>query len=128
MAPAADAICAVERATEVVIYPASISNINVSYLRYPNTPFLDYYISAAGYNEFLAAGATRVWATGDTDSAGTVHTIGDADWSSLTVELEFIEDMHLDFLNEILSRVGVILENPLLVQAAEAWKKEQKQM
>jgi len=128
MAPAADAICAVERSTEVVIYPASISNINVSYLRYPDTPFLDYYIDTSGYIQFLAAGATHVWATGEVDSAGTTHTLGDANWSSLTVELEFIEDMHLDFLNEILSRVGVRLKEPFIVQAAEQWKNEQKVM
>lgn len=128
MTPSADCICAVERSTEVVVYPDSITNINVSYLRYPNVPFLDYYINDTGYLQFLAAGATHVWATGETDSAGTVHTLGDANWASLTVELEFIEDMHLDFLNEVLSRVGVRLENPMLIQAAEGWKREQKAM
>jgi hypothetical protein len=128
MAPAADCICAVERATEVVVYPNTISNINVSYLRYPNTPFLDYYIDSSGYIQFLAAGATHVWATGEIDSSGTTHTTGDPNWASLTSELEFIEDMHMDFLNEVLSRVGVRLENPMLTQAAEKWKSEQKLM
>lgn len=128
MAPAADAVCAVERATEVVVYPASVANINVSYLRYPDVPFLDYYIDTARRVQFLAAGATHTWTTGEIDSAGTTHTSGDADWNSLTVELEFIEDMHLDFLSEVLSRVGVRLESPMITQAAEGWKQEQKIM
>ena len=128
MAPAADAICAVERATQVEVYPATINNINISYLRYPTTPFLDYYIDTNNRIQFLAAGATHTWATGEIDSAGTTHTLGDADWTALTVELEFIQDMHLDFLNEVLSRVGVRLTKPLLVQASEQWKQEQKIM
>jgi hypothetical protein len=128
MAPAADAICAVERATEVDVYPDSINNINVSYLRYPAIPFLDYYIDVNGVIQFLAAGATHTWTTGEIDSSGTSHTTGQADWSSLTVELEFIEDMHMDFLNEVLSRVGIRLKEPMITQAAEQWKQEQKAM
>ena len=128
MTPAADCICAVERATEIVVYPASISNINVSYLRYPATPFLDYYIDGNGIMQLLAAGATHVWVTGEIDSSGAEHTVGDADWSSLTVELEFVEDMHMDFFNEVLSRVGIRLKEPMITQAAEQWKLEQKAM
>ena len=69
-----------------------------------------------------------MWATGEIDSAGVTHTFGDANWASLTSELEFNEDMHNDFSNEILSRVGVRLEKQSVTQMAEAWKQEQKLM
>jgi hypothetical protein len=128
MVPAADNVIAVERATTVDVYPASVANINVSYLRYPATPFLDYYIDTNSIIQFLSAGETHTWATGEIDSAGTTHTVGDADWSSLTVELEFVKDMHDDFMNEILSRVGVRLEKAAVTQMAEQWKAEQKVM
>ncbi|MHC4634870.1 MAG: hypothetical protein ACYSYU_06630 [Planctomycetota bacterium] len=128
MVPSANAVCAVERATEIDVYPASVLNINISYLRYPDTPFLDYYFNTTGYIQFLAAGATHVWATGEIDSARTTHTVGDGNWTSLTVELEFPTDMHSDFMNDILSRVGIRLKEAQITQAAEQWKAEQKQM
>lgn len=128
MAPADNVICAVERATVLDVYPASISNINISYMRYPNTPVLDYYIDTNTRLQFLAAGATHTWATDEIDSSGTSHTFGDPDWSSLTVELEFPIDMHDDFLNEVLSRVSIRLKESQIIQATEQWKVEQKQM
>lgn len=128
LVPSASVICAVERATVIDIYPASINNINISYYRYPSTPFLDYYINATGYIQYLAAGATHTWSTGEIDSAKTTHAGGDPDWSSLTVELEFPVDMHNDFLNELLSRVGIRLKEPQITQVAEQWKAEQKRM
>jgi len=128
MAPSASVICAVERTTEIVVYPATILNINISYMRYPNTPFLDYYIDVNGYIQFLADGATHTWTTGEIDSTGTTRTTGQPDWDSLTEELEFPTDMHSDFLNEVLSRVGIRLQEPQVTQAAEQWKAEQKQM
>jgi hypothetical protein len=128
LVPSASVICAVERGTAIDVYPASINNINISYIRYPATPFLDYYINATGYIQYLAAGATHTWATGEVDSAGTTHTGGDADWTSLTTELEFPVDMHDDFLNEILSRVGIKLKEMQITQAAEQWKAEQRQL
>lgn len=128
MLPSADAPVAMERGGDIVIKPDSVTNINISYYRFPNDPKLDYYIDTNSVIQFLTAGATHTWATGETDSAGTVHTIGDADWSSLTVELEFNEDMHQDFLSEILSRVGIRLKEPQITQYAEAMKQEQKQM
>ena len=110
------------------IYPVTIANINISYYRFPETSFLDYYIDVNGVIQFLAVGASHVWATGEIDSSGTAHTLGDPNWASLTEELEFDEDMHNDLLNEILSRVGIRLKEPQLTQYAEALKSEQKLM
>ena len=128
MAPAADAPVAMERGDDLVIKPDSIANINLSYYRYPNTPKLDYYIDTNSVIQFLSAGQTHVWATGEIDSTGTTRTLGQPNWSSQTVELEYNQDMHDDFMNDILSRVGVRLEKQAVVQMAEAWKQEQKQM
>jgi len=128
MVPSASVICAVERASEIVVYPDTISNINISYMRYPDTPFLDYYIDVSGYRQFLAASEIHTWATGEIDSSGTTRTLGESDWNSFTTELEFEIDMHGDFMNEILSRVGIKLNEPQVTQAAEQWKAEQKQM
>ena len=127
MAPATDAPVAMERGDNLVIKPDGIT-INMSYYRYPNTPFLDYYIDANGVRQFLGAGVTHTWVNNETDSDGDAHNAGDADWSSLTVELEFGEDMHNDFMNDILSRVGVRLKEQAVVQMAETWKQEQKAM
>lgn len=128
IAPSANAPVCMLRGDELVIKPDTIANIEISYYRYPNTPFLDYYIDVNDVIQFLGAGATHTWVTGEIDSSGVTHTTGDADWNSLTVELEFNADMHNDFMNDLLSRVGLRLEKAGVVQMAEQWKQEQKQM
>jgi hypothetical protein len=116
-----------ERGDNLAVFP-TITNVSLSYYRFPNTPVLDYYINTSGVIQFLSEGATHTWTTGETDSTGTVRTTGDPDWTSLTAELEYNEDMHEDFMNEILSRVGIRLHRPELAQYAEMLKNEQKQM
>lgn len=128
LVPAIDAPVAMERGDELVIKPDTVANINLSYYRYPNTPKLDYYIDTNSVIQYLSDGESHVWATGEIDSSGTSHTLGDANWSSLTEELEFNADMHMDFVNDVLSRVGVRLEKQAVVQMAETWKQEQKSM
>ena len=128
MTPSASAPIALERGGNIDVEPNSTANLNLSYYRFPSTPFLDYYISVTGIIQFLGAGITHTWTTAEIDSSGTVHTTGDADWSSLTVELEYNEDMHQDFLSEILSRVGIRLKELELTKYAETMKAEQKSM
>lgn len=128
LVPDDDAPVAMERGDELVIKPDTVANINLSYYRYPNTPKLDYYIDTNGVIQYLTAGETHVWANGETESDGDPHNAGDPNYSSLTVELEYNEDMHMDFMNEILSRVGLKLEKQAVTQMAETWKAEQKQM
>jgi len=128
LAPAADCPIAMERGDNIEVKPDSITNVNLSYYRFPNDPFLDYYVDANGLRQWLSAGATHTWSNGETDSSGTSHNAGDADWSSLTVELEYGKGVHMDFLNEILSRVGIRLKEPMITQYTEQMKQEQKQM
>ena len=126
IAPSATAPVALERGNN--IYTEPNVNIDLSYYFYPDTPQLDYYIDINGIIQYLDEGDTHVWATGEIDSSGDAHTIGDPDWASLTVELGYNSDMHNDFMNEILSRVGVRLGKQGVTQMAETWKQEQKQM
>lgn len=128
LAPSASAPVAMERGDNVVIKPDTVANVNLSYYRFPTDPFLDYYIDVNGAIQFLSAGATHTWTTSEIDSSGTTRTTGQPDWTSLTVELEYNEDMHEDFMNEILSRAGVKLKEGQITQYAEAMKAEQKNM
>ena len=125
-------LAAVFRDGGIYVYGAdalpALSEGTLSYYRYPVTPFLDYYIDVNGVIQYLDVGDTHVWATGEIDSDGDAHTLGDANWASLTTELEYSIDYHMDILNEILSRVGIRLKEPQLTQYAEAMKAEQKQM
>ena len=104
------------------------AKVNISYYRYPDTPILDYYIDVNSVLQFLAASESHVWATGEIDSAGTLHTIGDPNWASLTAELEYSIDFHMDIRNEILSGVGINLKEPQITQYAEAMKQQQTQL
>jgi len=128
IAPSSTAPIAMLRGDNIIVKPDSVANVNLSYYRYPSTPFLDYYIATSGIIQWLGAGVTHTWTTTEIDSSGTAHTTGDADWSSLTVELEFNSDLHDDFQNEVLSRVGIRLKEPQITQYAESMKAQQKQM
>ena len=126
LAPSAAAPVALERGDNIYVEPNV--NIDLSYYFFPNTPQLDYYLDVNGVIQYLDAGGTHVWATGEIDSDGTEHNLGDPNWASLTVELGYNADMHNDFMNEVLSRVGVNLGKQEVTQMSEQWKQEQKVM
>jgi hypothetical protein len=90
------------------------------YLRYPTTPVYDYYIDVNGNYVYLAEGATHTWTTGEIDSEGTTHTTGDADWDSLTIELDFNDDTdRLKIAYKILAEMGVNLNEGGLYEYAK---------
>ena len=125
LAPSATSPLIFERAGVIVIKPDTITEVNISYFRYPLKPFCDYYIAATtGIKVFLDAAEVRVWATGDIDSSGTTHTFGDANWTSLTQELEFNEDLHEEYMLTILSIAGMKLDKVQLAQYAEEIQKK----
>jgi len=99
-------------------------DVELAYYSYPETPFCDYYLDVNGVMQFLNAGATHVWVTGEKDSSGVAHTIGDANWTSLTVELTYEIDLHWEFMMNILTAAGIKLEKPIVTQYAEAMKAE----
>ena len=96
----------------------------LDYLRYPTDAVYDYYIDANGYAHYLASGATHTWATGEIDSTGTTHTVGDPDWSSLTSELDFEEEDKIKIAYKILQTLGVTMSEAGVFQYAEQVKNE----
>jgi len=125
LAPAATSPVIFERAGVIVIKPDTITEVDITYFRYPLKPFCDYYIAATtGIKVFLDAAEVRIWATGDIDSAGTTHNLGDPNWTSLTQELEFNEDLHEEYMLTILSIAGMKLDKIQLAQYAEEIQKK----
>lgn len=117
---------AVIRGDDAYIYPSNLSNITLVYIRYPLTPKYDYYIDVNGNYVPLASGATHVWATGEIDSSGTTHTIGDPNYNSTTQELEYDRDIHPEFATRVLERAGVRMTNDMLAQYGLVKKQEEK--
>lgn len=128
LAPGEDAPVAMIRDGVVEVEPATIANINISYYRYPLQPVCDYYIDADGVLQFLGQGETHVWQNGEIDSDGDARVAGDPDWDSRTQELEFNEDFHENFIQELLVRVGIRLNERDVMQYAKALEQEEKQM
>jgi hypothetical protein len=112
--------------TQIHILPRNMIDVSLIYYREPIKPVFDYYIDINLKIQPLAASTTHVWVTGEKDSSGTTHTTGDANWTSLTKELEFGKDIHLDFFNEIMQRMGVKIDNQLVLQYAKTIKSEQE--
>jgi len=100
------------------------NNFTFDYLRYPDTPFYDYYIDVNGVPHYLAAGAVHTWTTGEEDSSGNVHTTGDADWNSLTVELDFNDEDKLKVAAKMMQAVGVPINDAGVFTYAEQLKNE----
>lgn len=97
------------------IYPTNITPVDMTYYRFPAKPIYDWYTDVNGNIQALAEGATHVWDTGEIDSDGVEHTIGDPDWSSKTIELEFNGDIHEDFFNELLRNFATRIQNERVV-------------
>lgn len=91
--------------------PKDINYVEFTYLRKPTTPYYDYYISTSGEEIYLEAGEVHTWATGEVDSSGVTHTIGDPNYTSQTFELEFPENTHIAITRLILSKVGINLSD-----------------
>lgn len=104
----------------------SVNPVEVTYYSFPADPLCDYYIDVNGVMQFLSAGESHVWATGEIDSSGTTHTLGDPNYNSQTVELVYNEDKHFEFLLNLLSICGIKLEKQLVTQYAEMAKAEER--
>lgn len=125
--PAKYPIATIKNAS-IYFYPKNLTSITLDYFKKPAQPIYDYYIDVNGRIQPLAASATHAWVTGEKDSTGTTRTAGQPDWTSLTVELEFNEDLHMEFFNEILKRMGVHVEDTLAIQYANQLKAEENQI
>jgi len=110
-----------------ISWHANINPVEFTYYRFPVTPVCDYYLDVNGVMQFLTAAQVHVWATGEIQSNGVVRTIGDPNYTSLTVELEYNEDLHMEFLWNVLSVCGIKIEQPQIAQYSEMMKAEEKQ-
>lgn len=110
-------------------FPTTTASVTYVYYKKPTDPFLDWYINTSDVPVYLAASATHVWATGETDSSGTTHTIGDPNWSSLTTELEWADNAdRIAIAYRILAKVGVTIPNNLALElgVSEIMKSDNK--
>jgi hypothetical protein len=46
--------------TQITVYPATLTSININYLKLPPVPFLDYYVDVNGLIVFMTEGARQV--------------------------------------------------------------------
>lgn len=95
--------------------PINLQRAQYIYIRYPNTPVYDYYISADEEEVFLPAGTSHLLAVGETGSQGQVTgtTV-----NSLTVEPEWNETGKLEIASMILERMGVNMRDMAVIQEA----------
>lgn len=101
--------------SSIYVYPTNMTSLKLSYIKKPVIPLYDYYLDA-NYNEvYLAASASHTLVSGEYGSAG--QTAGSV--SSLTVELDIPEDLHLQFANYLLGKISMRDQNQLMYQAAQ---------
>jgi len=107
-----------------ISWHANINPVEISYYSFPVTPFCDYYLDTNGVMRFLTVGETYDWIPGEIDSYGVVHMAGH--YHSRTVELTYNEDVHMEFLWNILSVCGIKLEQQAVAQYAEMQEAKEK--
>ena len=101
--------------TQITVYPATLTSINVNYLKFPPVPFLDYYVTSAGLIVFLAEGAKPV-----SIPAGAEYrtgTAGPTTVNSATVNWAWSSDNSLpSIIYSILQKIGINMESINLTQ------------
>lgn len=95
----------------IKVYPTNITTAEFVYMKVPATPVYDYYIDANLNQVYLTVGQSYTLTSGETGSAG--QTSGQT-VNSQTVELEWNNLSHVEFCNEILTRVGISLKDEQL--------------
>jgi hypothetical protein len=96
----------------IKVLPSNIATAEFVYMKNPVKPVYDYYIDADLNYVYLAAGATRLLASGETGSAGqTADPV-----TSLTVEPEWNDLYFVEFCNEVLQKVSINLTSEQLRQ------------
>jgi len=96
--------------------PRDLQRVEFAYLRYPTTPYYDYYIDAYDEYIFLPADSTHTLLEGQEGSAG--QPVGTT-VTSLTVELEWDDVCKLEIINFILDDIGINLREGQLEQYAQ---------
>lgn len=112
--------------TQITVYPATLTSINVNYLKFPPAPFLDYYVTSAGLMVFMIEGAKQVnIPAGAEYRTGTVG--GAAVYvDSATINWGWDKDVLPHIIYAILSKAGLNIQdmNTINLAIAEETKEE----
>jgi hypothetical protein len=101
-------------------------DLSITYLKYPSTAILDYYITATGVYTYLEEDTTHTWANNEYDSNGSERSAGSTslDYDSTTTEPEWNDDDKLKVLEYILRDVGVSIDQVGIYEYANIQKNE----
>jgi hypothetical protein len=112
--------------SQITVYPDTISDIRVSYLKIPATPLLDYYILSTGQYFYLDEDATGI-----TIPVGAVYsdgvTVNPSTVDSLTVNFEWREDQTPILVNMVLQKAGIVLESQIPIEYGIAKQNKEEQ-
>jgi len=104
----------------IMLNPKTINRVDFIYIRRPVTAFFDYYISPTDGVVYMPVGTTHLLVSGEEYRDGT--TTGTV--TSQSVELDFNEEMHPEYLLEVLKLMGINLRDTELYQAITAQQQQ----
>jgi hypothetical protein len=87
--------------TSCKVYPTTMTSLVINYIAKPVVPIFDFYTDANYQIVYLAAAATRALSAGEYGSLGQTSTTV----TSLTVELDIPEELHLSFADHLVSKI-----------------------
>lgn len=105
---------------KIEIAPGSISKADITYIRYPEDPYMDGYVDGSDNFNFLEAGETITLASDETALNGDTNISHD----SQTVELPFDDEGQIEIAIRILGDMGVAYNKASLIQYANQMKAE----
>jgi len=112
--------------SQITVYPDTITTLQVSYLKIPAIPLLDYYILSTGQYYYLAVDEDGV-----TIPVGAVYsdgvTVNPSTVDSLTVNFEWHEDETPILINMVLQKAGIILESQMPIEYGIAKQNKEEQ-
>ena len=111
--------------TQITVYPITLTSINLSYLRFPDTPFLDYYVTSAGLIVYLTEGDKGVSVPAGAEYR-TDPVVGPATVDSLTRNWQWDRDVLPHIIYAILQKAGMNIQdmNTINMAIAEENKEE----
>lgn len=107
--------CAIINGNSLEVTPSNITSGVLTYYSRPVNPVFDYYIDANLSIIPFAVGDNHTLQAGEVSSTGETSGY----FNSLTVELPFNYERHMNFFNRVLAKVGINLKDVQLKQAAE---------
>jgi hypothetical protein len=111
--------------TQITVYPITLTSINLGYLRFPDTPFLDYYVTSAGLVVYLTEGDRGVSVPAGAEYR-TDPVVGPATVDSLTRNWQWDRDVLPHIIYAILQKAGMNIQdmNTINMAIAEENKEE----